>query len=410
MKWQDASGNSVSTNANYSFTANATATYTAVFEKEVVEEVEKVRLTVAGASLIINGEPQVTTGYTENFAVGTEITLACGADGFVRWQNEYRVTMSESETYTFTIVTDTNLTAVTVADIEMENHYAFVEFVSDYGQVMNATTWFTNSTNKTLPEGPAKYGYVFKGWSYNGTDILESADDVKALIDGTVTHLEIRPVYEAEGTMYTIQVYYDDETTAEVYSGAVGSTLNIPAKAISGRKFSHWSNERNGETKLSTNESFYLKVSDDITLYAVYVDENVVVEKEPTVVVMDMSTVEESGSKKVVIITNHDVPDGYTIMQHGLIRTTSSTVGTDADSFVIGGSNVKQYTSSDLTAYGAYTVTINIGDSVDTVIYARGYMIVQDNATGEYITLYSSIVNGSYNSLLSGDSGLEDNI
>ena len=407
VKWQ-INGVDAGTNTTLNINSiNGNKTITAIFNEVVtppsppVEPAKKVRLTVAGPNLYVNGERQQNAGYTELFEVGTEITLLCDNDGFVRWYNYDQITMCDTKTYTFTIVTDTNLTAVTVNDMDNDPgvYSAYVEFVSFYGQVMQATTWYTTSTNKTIPDAPARYGYAFTGWSADGINALDTVDDVKALIDGTTNHLVLSPMYVPEGSTYTITVYHDDELTPVTYDRVNGANLTIPSKSIAGKRFSHWSNERNGATKISTNENLFMKVAKDKVIYAVYVDESQAVVKEPTVVVMDMNAIVENGSNKVVIIANHDAPEGYTVIQHGIVRTTNAITASDVNAFVDGGTDVRRHDSSDLSPYGVYTYTINVASSVSTVIYARGYMIVQNNATGDLITLYSDVVSGSHNSL-----------
>ena len=109
----------------------------------------------------------------------------------------------------------------------------------------------------------------------------------------------------------------------------------------------------------------------------------------------------ESGNNKLSFTAVRSLPEGYSIIEHGIIRSTDTSYGqADAvDEMVIGAANVKKIVSADMSANGSYSINITVGAKTDTVVYARGYLVVR-NQDGEQSTVYSGNILGySFNEL-----------
>lgn len=101
-------------------------------------------------------------------------------ENFRYWQNSDRKIVSKEATYTFTLVSKTDLEAVSVAEIEGESS-AVVLFVSSYNQVVETSTWSTGGTNTMPSKKPSKFGYSFKFWTMDGKTEA-TADAIRAAI------------------------------------------------------------------------------------------------------------------------------------------------------------------------------------------------------------------------------------
>ncbi len=108
VRWEDADGTSVSTDAEYTFTASADATYKAVFE------VKNVTIT---ATVSDEAHGTVTGGGT--YAEGASVTLTATAKSgykFVRWEDADGTSVSTDAEYTFTASADATYKAVFEAE------------------------------------------------------------------------------------------------------------------------------------------------------------------------------------------------------------------------------------------------------------------------------------------------------
>ncbi len=384
----------VSKNFEYTFTVNRNRSLIAVYKPNA-----KASLTVSGTHFRVNGGAEQMQGlYKKSFPIGTKITLTSTNDKFAYWMNESNKIVSKSKEYEFTLVGDTSFTPVYNNTVEKT---AFVEFVSFYGQVMQAASYRATDTIN-LPIATSKLGGLFTGWN-------KTVEEIKQEIENGVSYIRVEPKeYSQVEAAYNVAVHYDNNTTLdEVYEGKlIGSTMTVEAKEIEGKTFSHWASDVNGENILGTDKKYFFAITSNMELYAIYVQNTQEVEKKPVINITDVyRTVENlsdtSTISKVVFVANRDVPEGYTVLETGMIYGVDGAFAAQNanEVMVIGADSVKQMKSSSTAAKGVYAMFIRIGSAKNTVIYARGYVIVKNNANENIETIYTDIKSGSYNNL-----------
>lgn len=366
---------------------------------------EKVRLRIGGADFKVNGKVQ-HSGYDKTFAVGTQISVEyTGSSSFYHWKNGSDKIVTTGKEYTFTIVSNTELTPVFTNEESMSGS-AFVEFISAYDQVLQADMWSSEDMEgeHSLPAGPSKIGGTFLHWSMDADAQNPEEATVASILDAVKTgnskHITVKPVYEDSEDKYTITIHYSDaDIDSTTYADqAYGTAIYVTAKAIDGKQFSHWASDSAGENVLSYSQKYGVQVSKDITLYPIYVDSSAEVTAKPTINITNIFASVVDDKNKVSFEATRDVPEGYELLEHGMLRTTDPLLAT-TDYMTEDNEGITKKKSSDTAQKGIYTLNIAVGNSTSTMIYARGYMITKNTATGEIETVYSEIKNGSFKEL-----------
>ena len=390
-------GEAVSTDASYEFSAAKSTKLTAVYRAT-----EQVTLKVNGSGLKVDGvlySDQAIVPYE----IGTKVTVEYTgkeADGaFYYWRNASNKVVSNKAVYTFTIVTDTELTAVTGESGETRTGY--VEFLSAYNQVMQADTWAATDSGRELPTGPARLGYQFTGWSLDDKTTV-TAQDILTKIGSGERYISVRALYEKLEDAYTVTVKYPDGIHADdVYTGQEGEGLTVTAADVVGKTFSYWSDAIEGGRILGYDKEYFVYVSQNVTLYAIY---DVQTEAKP-VIELTNAYAWKNGQKDVVSFeATRSLAEGYTLMEHGMLLGRADTVEQNGlEQLRVNGASVNvKLVSTDTAKRGVYTAYVNVGSRA-LVLYARGYMIVK-NPQGQVETLYTDIQSGSYETL-SGQTG-----
>lgn len=382
-------GDALSTDSKYSFEVATDTSLVAVYE-----HIGSGRLRVFGAGFKVNnGVTQTIYNYVQDFTIGEKVTLTATGDDFAYWMNESNKIVTEEKELTFTIAGDVMCTAVYK---NASVNSAYVEFVSYYGQVMQAQNYSSDSEIQ-LPGAVNRDGHKFISWSM-------TAEEIATQISEGATYIRVTPVYEALAGTFTITTIYDgDEANAEVIEGYEGYQFKtVTAKAIEGRTFSHWSDSKTGENVLSTSESYSIYINKNTTVYAIYVDEGTEITKVSTMVTNDISAkLLDANTKSLVVLATRDIIDGYTLIEHGILYSGNSAYGLEGakDTMIVGASGVSKGISTATAACGTYAHTITLTEEqLDIIVYARGYMILEDS-NGNQITVYGSILSGSYNGL-----------
>ena len=221
---------------------------------------------------------------------------------------------------------------------------------------------------------------------------------------------------QKETVKYTLSVYIDNELdNTQTTTYEEGTAVIVKAKSVSGRKFSHWAlNTPNGSV-LSSNENYAFRLTGNMSVYAVYVDESETVEKLPQVAVTDVHT---SGSKIAYEITR-SVPSGYTVVETGVLYGTSASVlgnGAAEENLKFADSNTNGATTdlkakvykrafSSKSSAGSTIWYLNVGTTVDRAVYVRGYVVVKDSK-GQYHYVYSDVIDKTYQQVANGDNGI----
>ena len=378
-------GDCVSTQMSYSFTmGEGDVSLVAVYKASGTA-----KLRVYGSDYLFNGVGPKKGETNKRIDAGSEIQLEYTGDGtFLYWKNGADKIVSTDKAYTFTLVTDTDLTMAIVdeGDMSADSVYcALVEFVSDYDQVMYADTWYStdDAADFELPAGPSKPGYVFKGWEYDVQTIL-------GMIDGSNPHITVHAVYEEYDAGYTYTVTNNVDDIVATHSVQQGDTLWVEAPARDGWTFSHMEDTAGNVISYSDSHAFW--VSGDFTVKLVYVEATQTVVKAPTVAVTGSYAFEQAGKIKASFSITRDVPEGYTLVEHGMLVNRDGTLaaGEAELEMVIGSGKVIKATSTDKAALGTYVQNVNVTVEGAT-IFCRGYLIYKDDATGELTTIYTSV-------------------
>ena len=262
---------------------------------------------------------------------------------------------------------------------------AMVEYVSGYGQLLSYKSYSADQ-EIAVPVAPSKLGYTFVRWSL-------TVDEIKSKIAAGEKHITVTPVYTQDDTTFTVTVKYDDGTS-ETHSVAKGSGFTAVAKPIDGKIFTCWTDSKN--MILSYEPNYLIRVSSDVTLIAVYA--NKPVKAMPVIAITDKFASVVNGKNKVSFTATRSVPEGYELIEHGVLYGTDASLAQEG-ALVLDGENVKKGQSGSLTSSGAVTMNISVGDMTDTMVYARGYMIVQNVQTNNIETIYSLVESGSFNGL-----------
>lgn len=381
--WYDSADQLVSSNRVYNFIYGGedmalTAKYESLGDIALVVN--------PGGNFTVNGSTK-TSLYTQNWAKGSIITLvADNTDGtFAYWADSNGMVVSKDPEYTFTFGETVTLNSVYNKIIENKTT---VIFLSASGQVISRDEYDTTTASITIPDAPSKKGYSFTGWSM-------SQDTIKAALEEQRV-ITVTPIYIQNSETYTVIVSGGSITrsTTEAEEGKykVGTNLTLTADAApSGQKFSHWK-DADGNV-LSYSNEYYMKVTADTSVSAVFVAEVTKVEAKPTIVITSQDAFKVNEVIKASFTATRDIPDSFTLISQGIVATTDDNTAGNADSFVIGGNNVKKATGSATDNKGILTVNIKTAASVTW--YARGYVIYKD-ADGNQYTVYSDVESVAY--------------
>lgn len=376
--WYDSTDQLVSSNRVYEFTYGGedialTAKYVSLGNIALVVN--------PGGNFTVNGSTK-TSQYTQNWAKGSTITLvADNTDGtFAYWADSNGLVVSKDPEYTFTFGETVTLSSVYNKKIENKTT---VIFLSASGQVISRDEYDTTTASITIPDAPSKKGYSFTNWSM-------SQDAIKAaLAENRV--ITVTPLYIQNSETYTVTVSGGSITrsTTEAEEGKykVGTNLTLTADAApSGQKFSHWKGA--DENVLSYSNDYFMMVTADTSVSAVFVAEVTKVEAKPTIVITSQDAFKVNEVIKASFTATRDIPDSFTLVAQGIIATTDDNTAGNTDSFVIDGNILKKFTGRSTDNKGILTVNIKTAASVTW--YARGYVIYKD-ADGNQYTVYSDV-------------------
>ncbi len=378
--WYD--GNTLaSPNLSYTFTA---ADDVELVAKYTANDKAVVSITGAnGAKFFVEGIATSQSVYDQHVAIGTKLKLTAEEpDKVSSWVNGSNKIIGTGASIEFTVTGSTSIKLMYKANDEGK---AMVEFISDYGQLLSCQSY---SSTETIiePVAPSKLGYTFNGWN-------PAIEDIPDMIQNGVKHITVRPVYTQSTNSFKAIIHYPDNTSSEV-PGAEGEIVTITAKEIEGLVFAYWTDESN--RILSYDKNYFVKLSSDVVLIANYTAE--AQDAEPIIAITAKYASEINGKKKVSFAATRSVPEGYTIVEHGIIFVNDSSLAQE-DKIVLNGTNVKKSQSNDLSNNGVYTINISVGTHVADNLYVRGYMIVRNSDTGNNETIYTAIDFGNYNEL-----------
>ena len=319
--------------------------------------------------------------YSNAFAdIGTEYTLTAEPNGdyaFLYWKNSNGKILSTDEEYSFILANETNITAVYNRTSASRG---YVTFLTDSNQELSRQLYSASvaADRIAVANEISKLGYIFKGWSIDGVNPIASSE-LKGAIKSALANgnVMVTPIYEKDfSTQFDVDVT-NGEGSGKYYLLA---TATVTAReSVNAEPFRYWQNN-DGEI-VSFEREYSFVVTENETLTAVYsaepIDEKIV----------NRISGAFSDSTSVSFVSHRSVDSEFKIIQSGIIIVNSRTIGTNEDTFVIGGSGVIKGTTTSTDNNGTYMLT-----KVNTTgtWYARPYVIYED-ADGALVTSYGEI-------------------
>lgn len=196
----------------------------------------------------------------------------------------------------------------------------------------------------------------------------------------------INQAIDALVRVYTVTVEGGALSEERVYEYGEMATVTAD-EPEEGYKFAYWGTVDGAPLCYNTQYSFY--VTGDMSLKAYYVEEEEAVEEQVT---MLCTSVFDASTDKITFTAKRSLPDGYKVIEHGIIITDSTGWSNFADdpdnTFVLGASRIKKATGKTTGVLGTYTASLRCTES-DTW-YGRGYVKYLDSEGEEQIT-YSAV-------------------
>ncbi|MGN0414942.1 MAG: hypothetical protein ACI4FX_05575, partial [Agathobacter sp.] len=379
--------NPQATSFTYTFKPEDNMSLVAVYEAAGNADVK-----ISGSGFTVSVDDGVASAvqdgtYSEKLSIGSKVTITIVEENsnFINWTNENNKIVSTERTYTFTV---TGQTTLTMSKKGTTGSTAMVEFVSAYNQVISGKIYSSTDTI-SFPDGPSKMGYTFKNWSL-------TQDEIQTKIKDGETHITVTPVYEQDTSRtYTVTVYVDgvQDDTQTATGILAGTTKTVNAPTVDGKVFLYWT-DADGNI-LGYDASYFMQVNKDIVVKAVYGE--AAVEAKPVIAMTNVFTTSTNGKNKISFTVTRDIPEGYTLVEHGVLYNKLGTIDNPSEeTFVLGGTGVSKYTSTATKLSGIVTLNVNMTGVEDTKVVTRGYMIVK-NSEGKDEIYYSDIAYTSYN-------------
>lgn len=321
----------------------------------------------ANTGLVCSDIDGFTPGASYSPVTGTTLTVTAPetVEGkkFLYWQNaNSKRVVSTENSYTFTLGSNTTIYAV-YSEAPVEGQL-LVEFIDKNGKVLHSAYVDSGTTvGEIKPADPFSVGYIFNGWSNSDTDVISIPTYIMAMYTPD-------PNEKAEISVINGKLDGGETTRVFAYNELVEVT---PDTAPENTVFAYW--KRDGKiVSYSENYSFY--AWGDTTVEAVFAAE--MPDAMPRVI-MD-AEVKGTDRNKAIFMAERTVPDGYTLVESGML------LADDSDELTLGNYQIKAAAQST-EPNGQFTVR---QDSVSGVLYARAYLIYEDD--GVFRVVYSDIV------------------
>ena len=123
----------------------------------------------------------------------------------------------------------------------------------------------------------------------------------------------------------------------------------------------------------------------------------------PVISITELSAVNASGTHKISCVVTRSVPEGYTLVEHGMLYgrdVDASLLTEDAFVYTDGQNGILRYKSNDTALVGF--VRGNFKVATDSVaVSCRGYMVLQKDGSNELLFYYTDIITKTYAQLSS---------
>lgn len=322
------------------------------------------------------------------YPMGSRFTVtATPKDGytFLYWINGEGRILSNSETYSFYLGYDMTVQACYKEKAE-GSHVVFKD--------MNGRVLWSGDSKKgevSVPELKVYDGFEFKGWVDSATKEQIADKDAK-----TITVEKDMTIYADYESLKGLTVTVDGIQQEQTYEYA--NLVKVTAdESRDGKYFSGWYSDGK---QVSQEREYSFYITENTNLTAEY-NGNDVLEKS-VLLNMDMSerTTLDNGKESVVMKVTWDIPEGYSLVQGGLIRTLNDDYKDKLTLENVDGTNVKKNVSKLASSNGTYLYTLTLATTARTKnLHAVGYVTYRNNATGEVKTVYTNLntANGAAN-------------
>ena len=359
-------------------------------------ENRKLSVTVGNGSVEYSYQNGTQTGtwnndFTNNgFARGSYFTLtAKPSDGytFLYWINQDGRVISDSLTYSFYLGDNMELQACYKKTESSEAESQYVIFKDMSGKIlwsgdvtMDKEADGTKYGTVTAPAHGTFTGYTFKQWKDASGKVMTVDDNGCIKITEAVT---IYAEYEAESGL-TLTV--DGAQREKTYS--YGSLVTVTADESKDNKyFSGW---YIGDKLVSDKKAYSFYITGNTEITAKYEGDEVITQKPLVNMTMGDRTTLTDGKQTVVMNVTWSIPEGYEMIEAGLVRTLEDAYSNQLELDKVDKTNVKKNPSKLITAGGTMTYTLTLGAvSAQKNLYARGYLTYRNVVSGEVITVYT---------------------
>ncbi len=388
--------NAESTNTTYEISVTeSTAAELNYLAKYEANENKKLSVTVGNGTVAYSYQNGTQTGTWSNnltdneFAKGTYFTItAQPTEGytFLYWINSAGRVLTEAATYSFYLGDDLKLQACYKTAVANQHYVIFKD--------MNGKVLWSGDVSMNQPEEgeTTKYGtvdlpshgifagYTFKQWKDASGNVISTAET------GTVKITEDIVIYADYAAVTGLRLTVDGVLQDTTY--AYASKVTVTADESKDNKyFSGW---YIGEKLVSDSREYTFYITGDTSLTAKYEGESVIVQKPIVNMTMSERTTLENSKQTLVMNVNWSVPEGYTFVEGGLVRSLVDAYSDNLTLSDVDGTNVKKNVSKLTTAEGTYSYTLTLSTaSVDKNVYAVGYITYKNDATGEVTTIYT---------------------
>ena len=342
----------------------------------------------SGFTISVNGgaaRPQGTSYRNTKAPVGAQITLVANAvEGveFMGWFDPVSgAALSKDYAYSFTTSGNDFVKAMYKVDVAGVNTVIFLndKAAGGLGQIIDMQ-YYGPGDEISIPGEPVQIGYVFKGWNMSDDEIaaaIERGEDVTVLATW-------------EKASVKVQVNVNGGSGTGVYDANFSVTVVADA-APEGKKFAYWIDGNNNIR--SYNETYKFYPSTDISLTAVFVVDDAIIDHQVLVSVDTIDTV-TAGTSNVFVYSWY-VPEeemDITFVKAGILAVNKDNfTGTN---LYVGTTDSNVYDRSPkgdaLVAAGSYSWTKTKVPAGQTWV-AKAYVQYR-TADGTLITVYSDLM------------------
>lgn len=370
--------------------------------------------TMSNAYLTINGEDYTVDGISQSsfmrrrFPLNTVIEAEyTGTGEFLHWVNaDGKVQGGGERSCSVQLNTNTTLTPILLDDAlpgSAEPYAAYIEFMSEYSQVMDAGTWSSadSAEQHSLPAGAMKISAEFLGWTLDGETIC-TVQDIIDSIDGSFAYKQIYGLYQTITIPVTITVgnNIDDSVFTVGTSRAKAVLVKKPTEGYDDYDVGYWSWDKEGLRPIDYLEECLVNPSHDTMIYIQYVPAGTAVSRISAVAITGTYPAETDESLYFITCFMRHIASDCNVVSSGILYTKDGNVQeeTAEQEMVIGSSAVNVYTSTTTGRAGVLNLRTGVS-SEHTVLWTRGFCTFTD-ANGEEHTIYSEVCNNTHAELM----------